>query len=189
MKSSPHVQSSREKLDYGNSKRFEFSEISPQNLELHTSLTSDDIIIDRKWHNHKWFNFGITREIHRISNVPNQLITTLSDPIGWKFSKSVSRKIFSKNFMQIQLVILELLHTFYFWNICDITDSRVGICITCISFDWKFDFKFSQINFFEFWLKSLRKILKITISEFWFRSIYQMSHIYDSHAWFYEILI
>ena len=27
---------------------------------------------------HKWFDFHITREIHRISNVKNQLITTLS---------------------------------------------------------------------------------------------------------------
>ena len=157
MKSRPQVRKSREILDGRNSKIFMANESSTQNLGCHTSLTSDDIIIDRKWRHHKWFDFGIIREIHRISNVLNQLITTLSDPIGWKFSKSVSRKIFSKNFMQIQLVILELLHTFYFWNICDITDSRVGICITCISFDWKFDFKFTQIKIFEIWLDRLRK--------------------------------
>ena len=52
----------------------------------------------------------------------------------------------------------------------------------CISFDWKFDFKFSQINGFEILWNRLRKILKITIREFRFRSTFQMSHIYDSHA-------
>ena len=94
LKSSPHVPKSREKLDDGNSKRFEFSEISAKNLECHTSLTSGDIIIDRKWRHHKLFDFHITRGIQRISNVMNQLIMTLSDPIGRKFWKFVSQKIF-----------------------------------------------------------------------------------------------
>ena len=56
------------------------------------------------------------------------------------------------------------------------------ICIICIPFDRKFDFKFSQINGFEILWNRLRKILKITIREFRFRSTFQMSHIYDSHA-------
>ena len=59
----------------------------------------------------------------------------------------------------------------------------------CISFDWKFDFKFSQINGFEILWNRLCKILKITIGGFRFRSIFEMSHIDDSYAWFYEIFI
>ena len=74
--------------------------------------------------------------------------------------------------MQIQLVILELLHTFYFENICDITDSWIEICIICISFDWKFDFKFIQPEIFEIWLDRLRKNSKITIGKFRFHSMF-----------------
>ena len=50
------------------------------------------------------------------------------------------------NFMYTEHVILELLGMFYFENICDISDSRDDICIIFISFDWKFYFKFDEIN-------------------------------------------
>ena len=67
------------------------------------------------------------------------------------------------NFIHIEHVILELSGMFYFSNIFDISDSRDEICIICIPFDRKFDFKFSQINVFEILWNRLRKILKITI--------------------------
>ena len=56
--------------------------------------------------------------------------------------------------------------------------------MTCISFDEKFNFKFTRIKIFEIWLDRLRKIQKNTICVFQFHSIFQMSHIYDSHALF-----
>ena len=50
------------------------------------------------------------------------------------------------NFMDIEHVILELSRMFYFSNIFNISDSRDEIYIIYISFDWKFDSKFNQIN-------------------------------------------
>ena len=98
LKSRPHSTKSREILDGRNSKIFMANESSTQNLESHTSLTSDDIIINRKWRHHKWFDFHIAREIHRISNVKNQLITTLLDKFDKIFWNLYHRKYILQKF-------------------------------------------------------------------------------------------
>ena len=51
------------------------------------------------------------------------------------------------NFMHIENVILELLHTFYFWNICDMSDPKSAICIRRKNLKitiWKFQLRHSR---------------------------------------------
>ena len=65
--------------------------------------------------------------------------------------------------MQIGVVILELLRMFYFQNIYNITGSIIEICMTCILFDRKLNFEFSQTNNFEILLSNLRKKIRFVI--------------------------
>ena len=91
------------------------------------------------------------------------MIMILSVYFDWIYDKNVLLKMSCINFMHIKYAVLEKLRMFYFQNISDISNSRDEIYIIYISIDWKFDFKFSQINVLEIQLKRLRKNLKITI--------------------------
>ena len=73
---------------------------------------------------------------------------------------------------------------FYFWNICNISDSRAAILIRYISFDSILNFKLDQISSFAFWSNAYAKIRRIMISNSWFHILTSMSHTMDSHASF-----
>ena len=84
------------------------------------------------------------------------MIMTLSIYFNQIFDKNVLSQMSDISFMHIDHAILELLRMFYFQNIFDTSNSRDEIGIIYISFDWKFDFKFIQINVFEIQLKRPR---------------------------------
>ena len=73
---------------------------------------------------------------------------------------------------------------FYFWNICNISDSRDAILIRYISFDSILNFKLDQISSFAFWSNAYAKIRRIMILNSWFHILTSMSHTMDSHASF-----
>ena len=73
---------------------------------------------------------------------------------------------------------------FYFWNICNISDSRAAILIRYISFDSILNFKLDQISSFAFWSNAYAKIRRIMILNSWFHILTSMSHTMDSHASF-----
>ena len=73
---------------------------------------------------------------------------------------------------------------FYFWNICNISDSRDAILIRYISFDSILNFKLDQISSFAFRSNAYAKIRRIMISNSWFHILTSMSHTMDSHASF-----
>ena len=82
-------------------------ESSSQNLHLVVFSASPDIRIDRKWRHLEFFDFRIIRLIHRIWDDRNSMIMTSLIKIRYKIWKFISQKIFRRNFMQIERVILE----------------------------------------------------------------------------------
>ena len=82
-------------------------ESSSQNLHLVVFSASPDIRIDRKWRHLEFFDFRIIRLIHRIWDDRNSMIMTSLIKIRYKIQKFISQKIFCRNFMQIERVILE----------------------------------------------------------------------------------
>ena len=72
---------------------------------------------------------------------------------------------------------------FYFWNICDISDSRAVILLRCILIDCILNFKFSEVLNFEVYSNTYAKIRRKLILYSWFHDITLMTHNYLWLTW------